>query len=63
MRGGAAPWHSRDVADRGHGAGDMHSWTTPINRKGGSYDVSEAECLQQASLSRRAKPRLVERML
>jgi hypothetical protein len=29
----------------------------PINRKGGSYDVSEAERLQQASLSRRAQPR------
>ena len=40
-----------------------HSWTMPINRKGGRYDVSEAERLQQASLSRRAKPRLVERML
>jgi hypothetical protein len=37
--------------------------TMPINRKGGSYAVSEAERLQQASLSRRAKPRLVERRL
>jgi hypothetical protein len=46
-----------------YGSQTRRSWTMPINKKGGSHDVSEAQRLQQASLSRAPNPGLVERML
>jgi hypothetical protein len=51
-------WHTSS-----DGSQNRRSRTMPINRRGGSYDVSEAERLQQASLYRRAQPRLVESMV